>query len=394
MKVKYLRFYHFTKVILKEQRFKSNVKLLKELPFYDELSIVKNKTAFSGYSQSYKIEIVDKKDMIVQLKASKISIKDLFKDLLIELKGFKYQITWCVLLNRVKNRDYAEYRPVYFNSLTKTVIGDKYFLDECFNEIIFRLENWISHGSGWIVEEIISQYLNLSSYLPLSGSIYVKLPTELRHPMKGPINIMNSDNKCFLWFHVRHLNCKGKNLWRITKKDREIGKSLNYSSVEFPVSKKDYDKISVMNKININVFCYEDKVIYPVHLSDQSFDDTLNLLLTSNHYVYIKNFNRLMFNKNRCKNKKWFCKTCLQCFSSEKILIEHGKDCLLVNGGQRVKLEKGSIEFKNFNRQIPAPFKIYAYFECLFKKCDSGINNDCFSYTSKYQDHVPCSFFL
>ena len=59
-----------------------------------------------------------------------------------------------------------------------------------------------------------------------------------------------------------------------------------------------------MNKININVFCYEDKMIYLVYLSDQSFDNTLDLLLVCNHYVYIKDFNRLMFNKNKCKNKK------------------------------------------------------------------------------------------
>ena len=39
----------------------SNIKLLQELPFYDELSIIKNNNAFSGYARSYKIEIVDKK---------------------------------------------------------------------------------------------------------------------------------------------------------------------------------------------------------------------------------------------------------------------------------------------------------------------------------------------
>ena len=75
----------------------NNVQLLKELPFYDKLSIVKNKTAFSGYAQSYKVEIIDKKDMIIQLKTSETVIKELFKDLLIELKGFKYQITLAVL---------------------------------------------------------------------------------------------------------------------------------------------------------------------------------------------------------------------------------------------------------------------------------------------------------
>ena len=92
-----------------------------------------------------------------------------------------------------------------------------------------------------------------------------------------------------MWCHVRHLNCNGKNLGRITKKDREIPKKLNYSGVDFPVYKKDYDKISVMNGININVFCYENKVVFPVYLSDQYFRDCLDLLLISNgftiHYV-------------------------------------------------------------------------------------------------------------
>ena len=81
----------------------NNVKVLKELPFYDELSIVKNKTAFSGYARSYKIEIVDKRDVVIQLKASEISFKVLFNKLLIGLKGFKYQITLAVLLSKVNN---------------------------------------------------------------------------------------------------------------------------------------------------------------------------------------------------------------------------------------------------------------------------------------------------
>ena len=126
----------------------NNIQLLKELPFYDKLSIVKNKTAFSGYATSYKIEIVDKRDVIVQLKASEISIKELLKVLFIELKGFKYQITLAVLLSKMKNNGEIEYSTVYFNSLTKTVIGDKFELNQTFQEIIYRLENWISHGSG------------------------------------------------------------------------------------------------------------------------------------------------------------------------------------------------------------------------------------------------------
>ena len=106
------------------------------------------------------------------------------------------------------------------------------------------------------------------------------------------------------------------------------------------------------------------------------------------HYVYIKDFDRFMFYKTKNKNKKWFCRSCLQCFSSENVLTKHKEDCLSINGKQSVKLEEGIIEFENYFKQIPVPFKIYADFECNLKKvkCNEG------SYTEKYQDHIPCSF--
>ena len=209
---------------------------MKELPFYDELNIVKNKSAFNGHAQNYIIEIIDKKDVIIQLKSSEISIEILSKDLLMEMKGFKYQITLRILLSKVKSSDFIEYPTVYLNSLTKTVIGEKYYLNECFNEITLRLENWMSHGSGWNVDSILNQYLNIRSYKPLSGSTYCKLSKELCHPMKDLINIQNDDNKCSLWFLVRNLNCNGKKLSRITKEDKKISKRLNYNGINFPVS--------------------------------------------------------------------------------------------------------------------------------------------------------------
>ena len=82
------------------------------------------------------------------------------------MKGSKYQITLAVLLSKVKNNSENEYSPVYVNSLTKTVINFDYKLDQSFQETIYRLDSWISNGSGWIVEEIYDQCLNISSYLP------------------------------------------------------------------------------------------------------------------------------------------------------------------------------------------------------------------------------------
>ena len=140
----------FYNVLIEKPEIKklSNIELLHELPFYDELSITEISKAFKRYARSYKVEIVDHKDPLVQLQASKSSIKDLFKDLLNEMKGFKYQITVAVLLSKEKRNGDTEYSSVYFNSLTKTVINSEFSLDKSFQKILFRIDNWINEGSG------------------------------------------------------------------------------------------------------------------------------------------------------------------------------------------------------------------------------------------------------
>ena len=96
----------------------------------------------------------------------------------------------------------------------------------------------------------------------------------------------------------------------------------------------------------------------------------------------------LKIHKTKDKNKKWFCKSCLQCFSKEIVLIKHQEDCLSISGQQLINLEKGTIEFKNYFKQLPVPFKIYADFECNLKNVEyyEGTN------TKKYHEHVPCSY--
>ena len=86
-----------------------NIDLLSELPFYEELNVIKTDHAFRGYAISYKVELVEKKDPIKQLEASKSSIKDLLSGLLIETKGFKYQITLKVILKKFKPNGEIEF---------------------------------------------------------------------------------------------------------------------------------------------------------------------------------------------------------------------------------------------------------------------------------------------
>ena len=195
-----------------------------------------------------------------------------------------------------------------------------------------RIDNWINKESGWIIESVDTEYVNISIYSPLSGSTYIELPCRSKNSMKSLINIKNNGNKCFLWCYVRHLNPLKIHPERITIADKNMVNDLDYKGIEFPVSKKDFNKIEKKNNIWINVFCYENKLVYPVYVSNEKFGNFVGLLLITSegrlHYVRIKDLNRFMCNKTKCKNKKHFCKYCLQCFSCKRVAVEHKKTCL------------------------------------------------------------------
>ena len=188
------------------------------------------------------------------------------------------------------------------------------------------IDVWINNGSGLIIELTESQYINISTYRQLLGCSYMVLPIELRSPRKGLINIKNKDKKCFLWCHVRHINLSNKHPERIKKTDKKLAEELNYDRIEFSVQERDFNKTEIKNNICINVFGYENRLVFSIYISDQKFEDSMYLLFLidndKSHYVYIKDFDRFMFHKTKNK-KKWFCKSCLQCFISEYVLIKH-----------------------------------------------------------------------
>ena len=59
-----------------------------------------------------------------------------------------------------------------------------------------------------------------------------------------------------------------------------------------------------------------------------------------------------------------------------------------INGAQLARLEKGTIEFKIYFKQILVPSKIYADFKCNLKDVESYEE----FYSKKYQNHITCSF--
>ena len=122
------------------------------------------------------------------------------------------------------------------------MLNHKFSLDKSFQEILYRIDNWINKESSWIIELIKSHYINISIYRPL-GSSYLKLPAELRSSKKGLISIKNNDQKCFLWCHVRYINPTKIHPERITQEDKELDNDLDYDGIKFPVSEKPLVKL-------------------------------------------------------------------------------------------------------------------------------------------------------
>ena len=147
--------------------------------------------------------------------------------LLNEAKGFKYQINVKVLLKQHKVNGEIEFAPVYFNSTTKTVINHRFKLENSFRDILYLIKNLIDEGSGWIVESVESQYINISTYRLLPGSSYISLPEKLKNPRKGLTNIKNKNQKCYLCSHVRHINPSKEHPERIRKVDKKLVKHIS-----------------------------------------------------------------------------------------------------------------------------------------------------------------------
>ena len=353
-----------------------------EKPVPEKRTIISQvEKALKGYTQSFDVELRDKKDPLLQLQKSRRAVEYLFNNLLVQTKGFKFVETLQVKFVKHSN-DKKILKNGYFNSTTDLIINEtdiKLAIQASQQQILNKIAQWISEGSGWTIQSIEKHYINIVNYSPLKGSSYIKLPQELRNSAKGLINMKNKDNECFRWCHIRHLNPQDKDPQRIKKTDKQYIEKLDYSSIEFPVTVKQINKIEKQNNICINLFGYEEKQKFPIYISKEKYQDHMELLLITEgenkHYVLIKDFNKFMFNQTKHEHRKYFCMYCLQCFSREDVLTEHKNNCISINGKQAINMpEKGDkVYFKNHHKQLPVPFVIYADFEALTEKIQGKI---------------------
>ena len=356
--------------------------------------------ALKGYTKSFEIGIKNNKDPLAQMQNTRKAIEQRVITSLDEMKGLKYVETLKVTFEKNSGNVLVE-KPAYFNSTPQTIINQMEIneaLQMSKQQIMNKIAQWISEGSGWTIQSVDTHYLNIAKYEPMKGSSYIQLPSELRNPKKGLINMKNEDNECFRWCHIRHLNPQDKYPQRIKKSDKEYVNKLDYSGVEFPIAVKHYNRIEKQNSVNISVFGYENKQPYPIYVSKEKYEDHMELLLVTEkenkHYVLIKDFNRFMYSQTKHEHRKHFCMHCLQCFSSDIVLSNHKGICIQVNGTQAIKMpnkDNNILKFNNFHKQQPVPFVIYSDFEAITEKihgCKQGNK----SYTEAYQTHTDCGY--
>ena len=381
--------------------------------FYQFFKIKKTKKAFNNYTSTYKIKVNYKYDPLKQLNNTKYDIIDFLKRKIKQMNGIKFNMNLQITFRKKKDfyrddrfdnvlTELYVYKTAYFQSKPQILINDisiNKIYDIAKNQILTFISKWISDGSGWVISSVDNLYINIVKYEPLKGSSYIELPIELRNSAKGLINIQNKDDKCFLYCHIRHLNPQEKYPQRFKKCDKIFINQLNYDGIDFPVNINQYNKIEKQNNININVFAYENKKPYPIYISNEKNENHIELLLlTKNnkkHYVLIKDFNKFMFNQTKNRNKKHFCMSCLQCFSSERVLNDHKNICLVINKTQAIKMpdkENNILKFNNYFKQQKVPFIIYADFEAITKKIHGCMKNDDKSFTEEYQKHIDCSY--
>ena len=292
----------------------------------------------------------------------------------------------------------------YFNSFTltntKSTNVDK-LIKLCYDDIDAHIEAYTEKGSGWYFKEVEKLEIHTTEFNPTKGSSYIHLPDWISNK-KAIVNIQNKDDKCFLWCILRYLHPRKDNDSRL-KDLKKYEFSLNTKGITFPMDVVDINKFEKLNPDlpGINVFYLDEKDrILPLReIKKKDYKNTIDLFLIQedgkSHYTLIKDFHRLVRNEiTKSHNGRLFiCKRCFNHFTKEELLDKHIEYCSN-NSTALVTMPKPNtfLHFKNYYKQLPIPFVVYADFECFTKPMNSCSPNPKDSYNYNYQKHEPSGF--
>ena len=366
--------------------------------------LVKEKSAFENFVNKYIIEEDPGLSPIEYFNKVYATLKDFFT----YHRNIKFSMVLvCLMEQQILSKDKGvvglKQDKAYFNSGThinlKSTDVEK-LIDKCVKKIIEDLEVYQKNGSGWYFNEVVQLQINTVDFNPTKGSSYLPLPDWISNK-RAIANIQNKDEKCFLWCILRYLYPVDEKDNRITDL-KKYENSLDTKGITFPMKLSHISKFEKLNPTipGINVFSVnENKKFYPLRMAEKDCLNTIDLFFYEedgvSHYSLIKNFTRLVkTQKTASKNGTIFiCKKCFTHYTKYELLQKHILYCSN-NETVSVKMppQNTMLGFKNYHKQLPIPFVVYADFECFTKPINTCSPNPEYSYNYNYQKHEPSGF--
>ena len=375
----------------KEEKLQRKIRKIKEIN-RRRLKIAETASALRGFTRQFRIEGIPRHAPRAFMQMARRDILKLMRE---NRQTRVRMILNCEMTRIELFSESTQILNTFFHSETVENLegtDESAIYDRSIQMIEERIQNFNQRGSNWRFQRILSLDVHFTDFQPLRGSTFIPLPKKIRDK-KAVINMKNDDDQCFKWSVVRALNPVEKNSERITKELKDQSERLDWSGLKFPVK---LDQIVIFEKFNpqisINVFGFEDKVVYPLRLSKRKSErserersenkQTINLLLISDgekqHYCLIKSLSRLLSSQvSGHKESNVFCLNCLNHFPNEEKLKIHEEYCLK-NQAIRIEMpEEGSlVTFIHHNRSIKVPFVVYADFEAFTEEIPISEQND------------------
>ena len=291
---------------------------------YDQ-GIEKEKSALEGFVNKYIIQGIPGLTPMEFFESINKTLKDFFS----YHRNIKFRMILVCIMEKQNIKQNVgviglEEGKAYFSSGTlynlKSDDVDK-LIEITIDSVDGSIESYQAVGSGWYFKEVEKLEIHTIGFNPAKGSSYISLPNWISNK-KAIVNIQNKDDKCFLWCILRYLYPRDRDEERL-KDLKKYEFSLNTKGITFPMKLKDITKFEKLNPSipGINVFSYENMIIYPLRMAERDCLNTLDLFFHEedgvSHYSLIKNFNRLIKSqKTKSFNGKIFiCKKCFTHFT-------------------------------------------------------------------------------
>jgi len=258
--------------------------------------------------------------------------------------------------------------------------GHDFDFQQLASELDSAVETLNTRGSGFVLDHVTDFTVVITQYRPLCGSSYMPTPRSImsKHAV---VNVKNNDNRCFQWAILSCLyptKSNPTNVYSYTKYQN----MLNFDGISFPVQVKDIPQVEKLNpQISINVISLDPEnegfsIDYISPERNRQYHVNLLLLHDENtqHYVWIKSFSHLVAGRTKYNGASFVCNSCLNVFSSQRVLDAHIPDCIK-HAPQQVVYpgpDDCTLKFRDHDKEHGLHFWLACDFESFLEPSDKN----------------------